>query len=433
MSIGNSWKKAGLFRATTQTFIAIGIILIQAGSGWAIYMELIPSLSWQLYYEDNIASVPQNAPGKISGFSNRYLPKLKFDITSSQFSITGETMLRVERYLSEKEYDNTDREYNIDGIYKLNRRSEIGLSAHYSLNSDPERYLISDGQGGFQPGVLVRNIQDESKSYMVNYLYSLSPRNKLVFLFSYNVFSSQFNNTSDLYTYSASFIRDLSKKDKLTFALLYNTFKYSYGFLDAANLGFKMDTYNINTGIAHEFNDSFRFDFNIGWYIAETKQRRAVFEQDPDTGETIVTGTETISNSTPGSNFSFLLEKKYFHTSVQFRANRALGTNPDNGQTYPSTNIYISINHDLTGKLLGTCYWQYYRNKASAGDYNNRTNIDDTTYVSGLGLQYQYRRNIAFSVQYARAETEGGASQNTVRNTVFIECRVELQRPFIVR
>lgn len=433
MTIGNLRKKNGVFRAITQTFIASAIILIQAGSVCALYMELTPSLEWQLYYEDNIAGVRQNQPGKISGFSNRYLPGLKFSITSSQFLVTGKTLLRVNRYLTEKDWDKTDREYNIAGIYKLNPRSEINLSAQYTLTSDPERYLTTDAQG-FQAGVIVRNTQYESKSYTAGYTYRLSSRNDLLFGFAYNTFySSEFGNAGDLYLYNASFIRKLSKKDELTFGLGYNHFQYSYGIADAANLGFKMDTYTINTGIAHEFSDTFKFNFNIGWYVSETKQRQAVFQQDPDTGETIVTGTEIVSHSTPGSNFAFLLEKKYFHTSMQFQVTRALGTNPDNGQTYPSTNIRIFLSHDLTGKLRGTCSWSYYNNKASAGDYNNRTTIDDTTYVSSLGLQYQYRRNITFSLRYSRAESQSRGLQNTVRNTVYLGCTVALQRPFIVR
>jgi len=341
-------------------------------------------------------------------------------------------LLQDNRYLKAVGYDRTDRAYNINGSYKLNPRSEISLAANYTLNSNPERYLITDAQG-FQAGVLVRYTQDETKSYTASYTYSLSPRNSLMLGFAYNVFSSQFNNTSDGYVYTASFTRKLSKKDELTFSLGYNHFQYSYGILDAANLGFKMDNYSVNTGIAHKFSDTFKLSFNIGWYISETKQRRAVFEQNPDTGETVVTGTETVSNSTPGSNFSFLLEKKYFHTILQFRAGQALGTNPDTGQTYPSTNISITISHDLTYKLQGSCNWSSYNNKASAGEYNNRRNIDDTTYTSGLGLLYRYRRNISFLVQYSRAESMSTGAQNTVRNTVSIACTVELQRPFIVR
>jgi hypothetical protein len=425
-------EKNGLFRAITQTFIAIAIIVLEAGSVWAFYMELIPSLTWQFCYEDNIDGVLQNQPGKLSGFSNRYLPGLKFTLASSKLSVTGETLLRVNRYLSEREFDKTDRDYSIAGKYKLTPRSEFNLSAHYTLNSDPQRYLTD--ASGFQPGVLVRNTQDETKSYMANYDYSLTTRNSLSFMFTYTtLFSSQFNNSSDLYIYNASFTRMLSAKDKLTVAAGYNHFLFSYGIADAQNLGFKMDTYSINTGIAHEFSDTFNFNFNVGWYVSETEQRRAIVEQDPDTGETIVTGTEIITNSTPGSNFSFLMEKKYFHTSLQFQANRALGTNPDNGQTYPSTNIQVYLAHDLTGKLRGTCSWSYFSNKATAGEYNNRTTVDNTTYVSALGLQYQYRRNITLALQYSRAESKYVGNQKTIMNTVYLECRVALQRPFIVR
>ena len=443
MSVDNSRRKKKLFRAISQTFIAIAIVLLQEGSVWALYIRLDPSLSWQLCYEDNIASVAQNQPGKISGFSNRYLPGLKFAITSSKFSVTGETLLRVNRYLSEKEYDKTDRAYNIAGSYKLNPRSAINLSANYTLNSNPQRYLTTDAQG-FQAGVLVRNKQAESNNYMANYTYSLSPRNNLALMFGYFVFSSQPNNTTgnntgSMYIYNAIFSRIVSKKDTLTFMLGYNNFQYTYGLFgitDTGNFGFEMDTYTLSTGLTHQFTDSFKFALNIGWYVAKTKQRQAVYEQDPGTGESVFTGTKILTNSTPGSNFSLLLEKKYYHTTIQFSGSEALGTNPDTGRTYPSINISLSISHDLTDKLRGSCNWSYFSNKASAGEYNNRTNYDNTSYYTTLGLQYKYRSNITFSVQYSRAQSDYGSTSNsskTTYSTVYLGCTVALQRPFIVR
>ena len=240
--------------------------------------------------------------------------------------------------------------------------------------------------------------------------------------------------------YNATFSRIMSKKDTLTFIMGYNSFQYTYGLFgvtDAGNLGFKMDTYTLSTGLTHQFTDSFKLDLNIGWYVAKTTQRQAVFEQDPGTGESVFTGTKILTNSTPGSNFSLLLEKKYYHTTIQFSGSEALGTNPDNGQTYPTIRISFSIAHDITNKLRGLCSWSYYQNKATAGDYNNRRNIDDTSYYSVLGLQYQYRRNITFSLQYSRVESNNNSGQNTssdiIRNTVYLGCTVALQRPFIVR
>jgi hypothetical protein len=437
--VGNLRKKVGLFRAITQTCIAIAIISIQAGSVEAFYIELNPSLSWNLYYEDNIAGDAQNSTGgKLSGFSNLYMPKLEFGLTSSQLSIKGSTQLTVYRYLTENEYDRTDREYNITGAYKLNARSNIGLSAGYSLNSNPERYFTNEQ--GFQGGVLVRNQQDETKIYMGNYEYNQSPRNSLKLMFAYGTFFSSLDkNTGEIYTYSATFSRLMSIKDTVDFTIGYNNFKYSYGLLgiaDTINLGFKLDNYSLSVGLTHQFSDSFKLVFNIGGYIAKTKQRQAVFEENPDTGETIVTGTKTISNSTPGSNFLLQLEKKYFHTTVEFIGKEALGTNPSNGQTYPTIYFTFKIAQDITSKLKGTCTFAYYYSKASAGDYNNRTNIEYNSYYTTLGLQYQYRKNITFSIQYSRAESDnGGANNNSnrVRNTVYLGCTVTFQRPFIVR
>jgi hypothetical protein len=439
MSADNSRRKKKLFRAISQTFIAIAIILLQGGRVWALYIQLDPSLSWQLYYEDNIAGVAENQIGKISGFSNRYEPQLKFTITSSLLEISGSTRIKVSRYLTEKEMDKTDRGYDITGTYKLNPRSEISLSATYSLNSDPQRYFTNEQ--GFQGGVLVRRRQDETKMYMVNYTYELSPRSSLQLMYSYGAFFSKLsNNLSDMNIYNATFSRIVSKKDTVTFIMGYNSFQYTYGLMgvaDAGNLGFKMDSYTLSTGLTHQFTDSFKLDLNIGWYVAKTKQRQAVFEQDPDTGESVFTGTKILTNSTPGSDFLLLLEKKYYHTTIQFSGSEALGTNPDNGQTYPTIRIRFSIAHDITYKLRGVCSWSYYQNKSTAGDYNNRRNIDVTSYYSVLGLQYQYRRNITFSLQYSRVESNNNDDRNTSRgvisNTVYLGCTVALQRPFIVR
>jgi hypothetical protein len=439
MSVGNSRRKKKLFRAISQTFIAIAIVFLQEGSVWALYIQLDPSLSWQIYYEDNIASVPQNLPGKISGFSNRYEPQLKFTITSSLLEISGSTRINVSRYLTEKEWDRTDRDYDITGIYKLNPRSAVSLSAIYSLNSDPERFFTNEP--GFQGGVLVQRRHDETKMYIVNYEYDLSPRSSLQLMYSYGSFFSQLsNNKGDMHIYNATFSRIVSKKDTLTFIMGYNSFQYTYGLFgvaDAGNLGFKMDTYTLRTELTHQFTDSFKLDLNIGWYVAKTKQRQAVFEQDPGTGESVFAGTKILTNSTPGSNFLLLLEKKYYHTTIQFSGSETLGTNPDNGQTYPTIKIRFSIVHDITNKLRGLCSWSYYQNKSTAGDYNNRRNIDVTSYYSALGLQYQYRRNITFSLLYSRVESNNNSGQNTsndiIRNTVYLGCTVALQRPFIVR
>ena len=81
--------------------LVIGVFILICGEIQAAYMELEPSLGWDIYYEDNIAGVSQNAPGKIGGFSNRYMPDLKFAMELPKCSITGEISQNVYRYFSE--------------------------------------------------------------------------------------------------------------------------------------------------------------------------------------------------------------------------------------------------------------------------------------------------------------------------------------------
>jgi hypothetical protein len=421
-----------------QIFLIVVFILIY-GEIQAAYLEMEPSLGWQIYYEDNIAGVTQkSAVGKTRGFSNRYKPDLKFTMELHNCSIKGEISQYVYRYLSEKQWDRTDKDYNIESLFRLSHRSEVTLSASYTSDSNPEQFFTTEQ--GVQGGVLVQNFPIETKSYYAGYKYNLSPQNFLNFTFGYATFTSLASRGSDIYTYSLTDEFILNKKNTINLMLGYNSLKFSYPSLDPSNpnsfFDYKLDTYSISSGLIHQFDESFKLNFIVGWRYSETKFNRAVSATDPNTGEIIITGTEPATSNSTGSNFLFVLDKKYYHTAFQFKGQENLFTDPQTGQTYPTLSIGFSVKHDFTNKLYGSFSSYFYRNKSSAGEFNNRVSYDRTSYYSSLILGYIYNKNLSMILGYTNTISENNntntSNDKAIRNTIFLQFTFTLKRPFIV-
>ena len=410
-----------------QTIFFFLVLGDQYATLWAFNIELEPNLSWQLYYEDN----PQ-----ITGhFSNRYVPDLKFKAEGPRLVIEGRTGLTVYRYVSDEDkiFDQTDRRYDIQSTFRISPRSEAMLGAGYSRDSDPLRNFT--GEQGVDSGTFVRQSQVSiTKNYNASYQYMLSPKSTLGLLFSYANFSTNVSSGSPVYSYNLIYEYILSNKTSINLSLGYSNLKFNYTIAEDL-LGFELDTYSITTGLSHEFNKTCKLSFAVGVNFSDTKNQRAIFEEDSETGEQIIVGTETITSSTTDPNFDLELEKTYYHTTFRLKAGQALYTDPETGRTYPTQNFGFKMDYDFTSKLIGSLGWSFYNNKASAGDYNNRVDYEYESNFTTVSLAYKYKPNISLSLAYSRTDSKDIKPINTktIRNYVFLQCTFALQRSFIVR
>ncbi len=395
---------------------------------WALTIEFDPRLSWQLYYEDNIAAVSDDDRfGKISGFSNRYEPELNFNFAGSRIAITGYTRARVYRYFSEKAWDSTDRDYSIESIFTLNPVSTLTFGANYSLNTDPERYF-EDESGG----ILVRKSQNITKMYNGIYTHKFSQRSTVSFIFNYLIFFTEASSGSPLYSYNVMYDYILSRKNSVNLSIGYSKLKFNYRIAEEL-LNFKLNTLTITGGINHNFSKTLKMNLSVGWYSSNTKSEQAVYKEDPVTGEQVFAGIDSESNTTPGSNFNVKLEKQYYHTTLSFNGNQSLYTDPESGRTNPRRRFGFMVRYDFSSKLSSSLRWTYYRNKASAGDYNNRTSRDYQSNSITFQILYRYKRNIDLMLGYIRTEGENKFTDvEIVRNNIWLRCDFSLQRPFIV-
>lgn len=423
----SSRKIKQIISCILQTVIVFLVLGQQDTTLWAFNVELEPNLSWQLYYEDD----PQ-----ITGhFSNRYIPDLKFKAEGPRLVIKGHMGLTVRRYVSDRDkiLDQTDRRYDIQSTFRISPRSEAILGAAYSRDSDPLRNFT--GEQGVDSGVFVRQSQVSiTKNYNASYQYMLSPKGTIGFLFSYANFTTDVSSGSPVYSYNLNYDYLLSNKTSINLSLGYSNLKFNYTIAEEL-LGFELDTYAITTGLTHEFNKTCKLFFAVGVNFSDTKNQRAIFEEDPETGEQIIVGAETISSSTTNPNFNLELEKTYYHTTFRLTAGQSLYTDPETGRTYPTQNFGFTMNYEFTSKLSGSLRWSFYNNKASAGDYNNRVDYEYESNYTTVSLLYKYKPNITLSLGYGRTDSQEKKPVNfeTIRNYVFLQCSFALQRPFIVR
>jgi hypothetical protein len=423
----SSRKRKKIILCIIQTVILFLILGQQDTTLWAFNVELEPNLSWQLYYQDD----PQ-----ITGhFSNRYIPDLKFKAEGPRLVIEGHMRLTVYRYVSDRDkiFDQTDRRYDIQSTFRISPRSEAILGAGYNRDSDPLRNFT--GEQGVDSGVFVRQSQVSiTKNYNASYEYMLSPRGTIGLSFSYANFSTQVSSGSPVYSYNLNYGYILSNKTSMNLSLGYSNLKFNYTIAEEL-LGFELDTYSITTGLIHEVNKTCKLSFTVGVNFSDTKNQRAIFEENPETGEQIIVGTETIKSSTTDPNFNLELEKTYYHTTFRLTAGQTLYTDPETGRTYPSQNFGFTMNYDFTSKLFGKIGWSFFNNKSSAGEYNNRVDYEYESNFTTVSLSYRYKPNINLSLGYSRSDSRDKKPVNieTIRNYVFLQCSFALQRPFIVR
>jgi hypothetical protein len=262
----------------------------------------------------------------------------------------------------------------------------------------------------------------------------LSPKGTLTLAFNYVNFSTSVSSGSPIYSYTLGYGYILNNKNTLNLSLGYSNLKFNYAIAEAL-LGYELDTYAINTGLVHEFDETCRLSFAVGWNFSDTKQQQAIFKEDPETGEQVFVGIESVKSSTTGSNFNLQLEKKYYHTTFNLTGSQSLYTDPQTGQTYPTQRFGFSVRYDLNSKLSGSLGWSVYNNKASAGEYNNRVDYEYESNYTAVTLSYQYKPNITLSLGYSRVDSKNKKPVNfeIIRNYAFLQCSFALQRPFIVR
>jgi hypothetical protein len=401
---------------------------------WGLNIELEPYLGWQLYYEDNIAGITeQSSSSKISGFSNRYQPELKLNIASSRVAILVNTRALIYRYISEKDWDNTDKNYNIQCDLKVNPRSDLTVFASYNLDTNILRNFIQE-EGAASGTFVVRKSPYLTKSYGANYNYKFSTRGTIGFNFNYVLFSSSASRGSPVYSYNMNYDYLLSNNTNFSLSMGYNQLKFNYVFAGEF-LNYKLQTYNINGGLTHKFSETFKLIFSSGWSFTDIRQRRPIFVEDPLTGEQVIIGTESVTNTTPGSNFNFRLEKILYHATISFTGNQSLYTNPESGETYPTRSFGINVSYNFSSKIEATIGWSYYQNKSNAGDYNSRVDSETKSYYNTIKLMYHFEPNVDLSLGYIRAKSDTKSSNDAeiIYNTVFMQCTFQLPRPFIVR
>jgi predicted porin len=170
-------------------------------------------------------------------------------------------------------------------------------------------------------------------------------------------------------------------------------------------------------------------NFSLGWRYVETE--RTSKTSDPETGEMI-----TVSNKGSGSGgtFSLSLQKNFSHTSMRFKADQNVGTNPNTGGTYERRRFSISVSHELTHSLKGDISLSYHDRETDRDDEFGGSEIDRETYYVSPRISYKYNNwlTIAMSYRYSK-DKDNRRNREYDRNTFYLQLNFTLLRPYIIR
>ncbi|MCX5894784.1 MAG: hypothetical protein NTZ51_02975 [Proteobacteria bacterium] len=400
------------------------------GSTGAFNVQLTPSFDWKLLYEDNVYGVAEGGQ-KTADFSNRYKPKLEGSINFSRVSINAQSTLNIIEYTKEKDWNTVDQNYSLAAIFKLNHRSKFQIAGNYQINTDTTRYFQSEN--GTPTGILVSKFENKTKSALASYSNNLSAKSLLRLSFAYMTFDTLYSSGSDFCIYSLFYKYTANKKDTLSISLGYNDINFK--FPGGGNFNFKMNTYSISGGVDHTFSQNFTLNFSMGLIYLETKFNKAVFEEDPTTGQMVFVGSKSTRVGSTGSSFSLSLEKKFSYTGLQLSAGQNVSTNPDTGETTQNTNLRFIVDHKFTHKLKGSIDWAFYSNTADAGEYNNARKYDQQSFATTAQISYAFNRRVMITMQYSKIDYKDKSifGYDTKRNDIALRVSFRPLRPFMVR
>lgn len=410
-----------------------------------VHAEIEPSLSWQLHYEDNVYGTAEN---KVSDFSNRYLPDVKFDIISERLKLSGTAKLEIIEYVDERGYNTVDQDYSIEATYSVSKRSSLLLSGNYSVNTDPNRYFQLEpedvGSLALVGSYVVKKYKTKTKMGTLLYQYLLSPRSSIIATCSYSNFNTGVTDSSDFYLGLLNYIYKMNPTLQFNVNQTFSYMHFKFGgkaeegdtdfIVDLVSGGdydvflgsdFKSKIYLTNAGFSSLLGTGSSLNCSMGW--SRNVQNITTEARDPETGEPISNSRRTEGDTL---NYNIMYQYALSNTKFKMSLQQSAGDNANTGTSFRSRQLGLSITHDFTKRLQGGWKIQYKIYRADENDFGFE--INRRILYTGLNFSYVLTRWLNFIVNYQFTNNNARhADSRTQRNTVYAALTMHALRPYI--
>ncbi len=407
------------------------------------YLEIEPSFSYKLYYEDNISA---NDRDEIEDFSNRYQPELDISFSTPRLSFEGHTEVEVIEYFDEKDWNTVDQNHTLNAIFTANRKLACSIGGGYTVESDSDRYFETGGAPGLEGGYTVQRYKNKTKFFTATCQYDYSQKLDIQWLFAMSNFETAVTDDTDFYYSTLTINYLLNKKTTLHLDGAYQFFDFTFGgaaeyddeYLEDIVAGdsfelfqdsdFEMTTYNLSMGLTYNFNNDCKLTLTGGWRYTEND--RSTTSIDPQTGQSITTNTK---KSGDGVTFSLDFIKRFSATKIQITASQNVGKNPDTGSTYEHRRFQLSLSHEITKRL--TCRLRgSMHNQETDPDDEFGFDIDRDFFYFSAALSYKWKRWLSADLSYSYSNNDNKIwGWEVERNTFFLGLRFIPLRPYVFR
>jgi len=416
------------------TIFLLALAAVPARARFSFSVGLTTSSQWS----DNVYSASENEEEDIS---YTVTPDIQMEYIAPRGSLFVSLSVSRDRYRRLKELDRDSFISNIDGTYRLSRRTSISFTNSFMYAQDVTTQTTQFEDVMTEAGIVSAPTQRETvanqidNTVQVTLLHDFSARTRLnTWIRRWdNVFDNDAFDNSDTTSFQANLTHDANQRDRFSFRFYTSRHRFGEDEVDSGRARatvqylhrqnarteytllfqlervndarpvddqvFKSRTVTFEGGVLHHINRRWTFDLSVGIMSSRRSGDLSVDEKPQERG----------------TQYRFELTRTTRRSVLTFRASRAY--NPGVRYGFGTKFFAVYYTHDITPHLRWTATLSVSKNESGRAG-----GIDTDTSVFSSGLIWTISDEANVSVQYSHVdqESKGEEASNVKRSTIFI-------------
>ncbi|MGD0231633.1 MAG: hypothetical protein ABSC19_14995 [Syntrophorhabdales bacterium] len=379
------------------------MVIFLASLAEAAEVRLLPSVSEQVEYNDNVFVTPTQQVHDVISTTSGGMELLE-NTERTNLDLSAKVNELV--YCRNPSLDSTDQAYNGTLLYAVSPTLSLLTRGSFITDSRPDRLL-------YTTGLVLNSSRAEHSTGGITGSYNLTDTTTASLAYDYGhdwYRSSQLVDfTSD--ASSLSFVHDMSRYIPSAKASL--TFAYSrYDFT-----GMEIDNYEAQAGLQYALHEKWSFLMNVGPRYTESTFQAMELLGIVGRREYYTIQNQTASGWAPAG--SATLSYKGEVTTGDLTLNRDVMPAYGSLGTVERTAVTLTANRRLTYELSGTLSAGYFTNVSKAGQFAVNA-INYETYFATPGIRYEFNRDMYLEGSYSFVEVDNKEAGTTAFRNLFM-------------
>lgn len=361
--------------------------LVVAPSARSTEWSVIPSISVQELYNDNILLTPVRGPA-VTG--TILTPSLGLTAQQEAWNLTGTAKWQNSRYSGQSGLNTNDQYLNLQSNYQT-QRNAWGLTGTYAKES-----ILTSTAFVADVGLVHVQTQRITRTISPTWTWTMSPNMNLQLGYQYNGVSYQEGTRVGLFNYSQNAV-DVTLSDQISARnQVFGSTSYSYfkvPVLDLAGTNEKSNTSTALIGLTRQFSSTFSGTLSAGEQYTHSSETQCnpfilqLFGQ--------CSATTAFSKNT-GAVYNASLQKQFERSTVNLTVGRSVSPSGAGTQVLIDSGS-LGANWQFSQRLLGLASADAYRIRAVG---TSVTELNRNYYSASAELRWEWTRNLKVSGLY---------------------------------